>query len=95
MDLKFNHAAYVPLAKDQEKGKIREVFLVNQIQNIGSPIFYSQKGDFLLGEYLVEVGGKGKTAKQEQGVEKAFVLADDILVGSRSVIPLYLFGFPY
>lgn len=89
------HAAYLPLAQDQTKGKIRETFVVNQIQNAEIPIFYSNKGDFKIGENIFEVGGKNKNTKQIKGMNNAFILADDILVGSKNVIPLYLFGFLY
>ena len=83
------------MAKDQIKGKIRETFVVNQIQNVQLPIFYSKKGDFKIENYIFEIGGKNKTKKQIIGEENAFILADDILVGSKLVIPLYLFGFLY
>jgi uncharacterized protein len=89
------HAAYLPLAQDQTKGKIRETFVVNQVQNAEIPIFYSKKGDFKIGESIFEIGGKNKNTKQIKGVNNAFILADDILVGSKNVIPLYLFGFLY
>jgi len=89
------HAAYLPLAQDQTRGKVRETFIVNQVQNAEIPIFYSSKGDFKIGDSIFEVGGKGKNGKQIQRANHAFILADDILVGSKNVIPLYLFGFLY
>ncbi len=89
------YAANLSLAKDQEKGKVRETFLVNQIQMQKIPIFYSTKGDFSINDMIVEVGGKGKTGKQVRGEKNAYILADDILVGYGSTIPLYLFGFLY
>ena len=55
------HAAYLPLAEDQTKGKIRETFVVNQVQNAEQPIFYSKVGDFKIGDYIFEIGGKNKT----------------------------------
>lgn len=89
------HAAYLPLAQDQTKGKIRETFIVNQVQNAEIPIFYSKKGDFKIGDWIFEIGGKSKNGKQIKGINNAYILADDILVGSKNVIPLYLFGFLY
>lgn len=88
-------AAYLPLAQDQTKGKIRETFVVNQVQNAEISIFYSKKGDFKIGDSIFEIGGKGKNGKQIKGQSQAFILADDILIGSKNVIPLYLFGFLY
>ena len=45
--------------------------------------------------YTFEIGGKGKTAKQIQGVKNGYVVRDDMEVGSLNVIPLYIFGFLY
>ena len=89
------HAAYLPLAQDQTIGKIRETFFVNQIQNAQIPIFYSNRGDFKVGDTIFEIGGKNKNQKQIKHEEKAFIAADDILVGSQNTIPLYLLGFLY
>jgi uncharacterized protein len=89
------YAANISTLEDQERGKVRETYVVNQIQNQQIPIFYSQKGDFKIEDYIFEVGGKGKTTKQIQGEKKALLLSDDILVGSQSTIPLYLLGFLY
>ncbi len=89
------YAAYLPLAEDQTKGKIRETFVVNQVQNAEQPIFYSKVGDFKIGDHIFEIGGKNKTNKQIRNEKSSFVLSDDIIVGSRDTIPLYLFGFLY
>lgn len=94
-NLIYIYAAHLSLTKDLEKGKVREGFVVNQIQNTKTPIFYSAKGDFKVDDYIFEVGGKSKTGKQIQGEKNAFILADDILIGSKSTIPLYLFGLLY
>ncbi len=89
------HAAYLPTAHDQIKGKIRETFLVNQLQNAEQSVFYSMVGDFKIDERIVEVGGKGKNKRQIKNEKNSYVLADDLIVGSTGVIPLYLFGFLY
>ncbi|MCX6990516.1 MAG: AAA family ATPase [Chlamydiae bacterium] len=89
------YAASLSLLQDQERGKVRETFVVNQMQNQKNPIFFSQKGDFKINDVIFEVGGKSKSTAQIRGEEKAFILADDILVGSKSTIPLYLFGMLY
>jgi hypothetical protein len=63
-------------------------------------------GDFLVNKkYLIEVGGKNKTAQQlktgESGTGSAkakansFIAADDIEYGYGNKIPLWLFGFMY
>jgi len=46
-------------------------------------------------EYTFEVGGKEKGFNQISGVEKSFVVADDIKTGFGNKIPLWLFGFFY
>jgi hypothetical protein len=89
------YAAYLPLAPDQAKGKIRETFFVNQLQNVNLPIFYSKIGDFKVENFIFEIGGKNKTTKQLNEATQGYIVADDILVGSKKAIPLYLFGFLY
>ena len=89
------HAAYLPLAQDQIRGKIRETFFVNQLQNIKQPLFYSKVGDFKLEERIFEIGGKNKNQRQIKYANNAYILSDDLIVGSKNVIPLYLFGFLY
>ena len=86
------HAAYFPLAQDQMKGKLRETFVVNQLQNAEKSIFYSKTSDFKIDDHIFEIGGKSKTQRQIKDVQDAFILSDDCLVGS---ILLYLFGFFY
>lgn len=44
---------------------------------------------------MVEVGGKGKTAKQIQGEENAYLAVDDSKISFRKKIPLHLFGLLY
>ncbi len=89
------HSAYLPLAQDQMKGKMRETFVVNQVQNAEISIFYSKIGDFSIEDWIFEVGGAKKSSKQISCEKQAFLIADDLLVGSKQTIPLYLFGFLY
>ncbi|GAB6192352.1 hypothetical protein JCM39068_21010 [Desulfocastanea catecholica] len=42
-----------------------------------------------------EIGGKGKDFKQINDVENSYVVADDIEVGFKNKLPLWLFGFMY
>jgi len=89
------YAAYLPLAQDQVIGKIRETFVVNQVQNAEKPIFYSAIGDFKIDDHIFEIGGKIKKNRQIKNEKNAFILSDDIITGSKNTIPLYLFGFLY
>jgi predicted AAA+ superfamily ATPase len=74
-------------------GSIRETFFVNSI----SPLHLvntSIKGDFVVDDtYVFEVGGASKTNKQILGLPDSFLAVDDIEIGSRNKIPLWLFGF--
>ena len=92
------------LTKKVDIGSAREAFFVNQIKNyftlqncfINEDIFVAKKGDFLVdGIYTFEVGGKNKSFKQIKDLENSFVVADDLEIGFKAKIPLYLFGFLY
>jgi len=86
-------------------GNVRETFFVNQLDNyyreknnfLGDEgIYVSSVGDFVVEDkYIFEVGGKNKSFKQIKDVENSFVAADDIEVGFKAKIPLWLFGFLY
>jgi hypothetical protein len=85
-------------------GTLRELFFVNQVRNastihpslVESTVELSGRGDFIVkGKYTFEVGGKGKDFKQISEMENAFVVADDIEVGFKNKLPLWLLGFMY
>ncbi|WP_200762496.1 hypothetical protein [Nitrosophilus alvini] len=86
-----------------KKGNERETFFVNRIINffsnrpsfLNENIFLSKEGDFLVGDFTFEIGGKNKTLKQIKDVKNAFVVKDDIEIGYKNEIPLWLFGFLY
>ena len=85
-------------------GSARESFFVNQVKNyyasqnlfLDESIYTASKGDFLVdGRYTFEIGGKGKSFKQIQGIVDSFIASDDIEIGFGNKIPLWLFGFLY
>jgi predicted AAA+ superfamily ATPase len=85
-------------------GNVRETFFVNQLSNYYvvneqidfKGIFSSKVGDFILeDEYIIEVGGAKKSFKQVKDIKNSFVVADDIEIGYKAKIPLWLFGFLY
>jgi hypothetical protein len=77
------------------QGTVRETFLFNQLK-VSSSVLNSDKGDFLVqNKFTIEVGGKNKTGKQIDGVENAYIAADNIEFADRNKIPLWLFGFLY
>lgn len=77
-----------------DMGSIRESFFVNQISAIES-VGYAEEGDFKVGKYTFEVGGKSKKKRQIEGVRDAYIVSDDIEIGQGNKIPLWLFGFFY
>lgn len=83
------------LSSKIEVGSIRELFFVQSILNSGDVVFHSKQGDYKVGEYTFEIGGKNKTTRQIQGVEKSFLVKADILSSRQREIPLILFGFLY
>lgn len=80
-----------------EIGQIRETFFVSNVKTINDIYFFS-KGDFLIPlkeEIIVEIGGKSKTFKQIKDIPNSYLILDDIEIGSKRIIPLWLFGFLY
>ena len=77
-------------------GTIREIFFIKMIKNSGHKIYYDRTGDFEVEKTIFEIGGKNKNLKQiKENLGNAYLVKDDILVGSKYEIPLYLFGFLY
>jgi len=77
--------------REVEIGTVRETFFANCFDKI----FYSDVGDFKVGEYLFEVGGKNKSFKQIKDIENSFVVSDIDYTVNDKKIPLWLFGFLY
>jgi len=76
-------------------GNIRESFFLNQLSFLYK-IYYSELGDFLVdSKYVFEIGGKNKTYKQIAKHPNSFIASDDIEIGYKNTIPLWLFGFLY
>ena len=92
------------IADGVNTGALRELFFVNQLRNahgihpqlLESTVEVAGSGDFIVnGRHTFEIGGKKKGFKQINGVADAFVVADDIEVGFKNRIPLWIFGFLY
>ena len=77
---------------------------------VDDTIFSSSQGDFLVDDkYTFEItkesslerplfatfGGKNKSFKQIKDIENSYVISDDIEIGFKNKIPLWLFGFLY
>ena len=77
----------------REIGAVREVFFASMLEDY--EIFVPPHGDFMVHGYVFEIGGKNKSKSQIKEIKNAFVVRDDIEIGSKNVIPLWLFGFLY
>ncbi|WP_246440051.1 ATP-binding protein [Rhabdobacter roseus] len=83
------------LRANPDVGNLRETFLLSQLQNIAAEVLAPKSGDFLVQDFVLEVGGKGKTSAQVKDTPNYLIAADDIEMGSGQRVPLWLFGFMY
>lgn len=81
-------------AAQADIGSIRESFFISHL-SLEYPLAYSAEGDFRVGKNVFEVGGKSKSQKQIRGLANAYIAADNIEIGFKNKIPLWLFGFVY
>jgi len=78
----------------REIGTVRESFFASMLEEYKLQL--TKKGDFLVNDkYTFEIGGKNKTKHQIKNLENAFIVKDDIEIGRKNIIPLWLFGFLY
>ncbi len=76
-------------------GNLRETFFYNQTKE-EHLINALKQTDFLIdNQFIFEIGGKNKKQKQIKSLNNAYVVKDDIEIGSDNIIPLWLFGFLY
>jgi hypothetical protein len=63
---------------------------------LDSTVELAGSGDFMVnGSYSFEVGGKKKGFKQIAGLEHAYVAADDLEIGFKNKLLLWLFVLLY
>ena len=74
-----------------EIGTIRETFFTSCFED-DLTLYYSDIGDFKVEEYIFEVGGKGKSFKQIEGVENGYLVIDTDFTTHKRKIPLWVFG---
>jgi len=72
---------------------LRNIF-VNQMSDVADVVLAPQ-GDYMVGKYTFEVGGKNKKFNQIKDLPDSFVVADNIEIGHKNKIPLWLFGMLY
>jgi predicted AAA+ superfamily ATPase len=72
-----------------EVGTLRETYFVNCFKNV----YYSDIGDFKVGNNIFEVGGKNKSFSQIKDIENAFLAIDVDTTTNNKKIPLWLFSW--
>jgi predicted AAA+ superfamily ATPase len=76
-------------------GNIRETFFNNQLR-VHHKVTITEKGDFCIdNKYIFEIGGKNKDTSQIINTPNAYLALDEIELGGKNKIPLWLFGFLY
>ena len=81
-----------------EKGNIRETFFLNQVSST-TRLYATDRADFIDGQgRLFEIGGKSKSTGEvhlANSQQDSFIVCDEMNVGFKNKIPLWLFGFLY
>lgn len=88
------YALNAEVGKKPLVGLLRELFVIGNLQNAHYHVFFSKQADIECDNSIFEIGGKNKTRAQLRG-EEGYLVKDDILIGDKKTIPLYLFGFLY
>lgn len=77
------------------RGTLRELFFLNQLKTT-QQVNFTKIGDFLVNEKnIFEIGGSTKTFAQIADIEDSYLAIDEIEIGHKNKIPLWLFGFLY
>jgi hypothetical protein len=62
---------------------------------VADAVHTSPVADFLVEDYTFEVGGKNKDTNQVAGIDKAYIVRDDVEFASGNILPLWAFGLLY
>lgn len=89
------YAYYLTNADTNMLGKLRETFMLCQLENSHHAVHYTDIGDINVDNTYIEIGGKNKISRQLKNHTEGYVAADNIEIGFNNKIPLYLFGFLY
>jgi predicted AAA+ superfamily ATPase len=85
---------YSLTAETTDIGNVRETFFYNQM-SVNNDVYSSDKADFVIDDYIFEIGGKNKGQKQISGTPTSVSVKDDIEFGYQNILPLWSFGFNY
>ncbi len=83
------------LKRDVGIGGARETFFANQVVPFHKVNLHPNTDFFIDEHYSIEVGGKNKDYNQIKTTSDSYLAVDDIAIGHRNKIPLFLFGFLY
>jgi len=87
--------AYCLSPENINQGSLRESFVVSMLK-YKHKVELSKTADFLIDEkFTFEVGGKSKTLRQLKNTSDGYIISDDIEVGYKNKIPMWLLGFVY
>ena len=75
-------------------GNVRETIFLTSTRPAYS-VVSSKNGDFKIGKYIFEVGGKNKKHQQVSGIKDSYIVKDDIEYGYGKDVPLWTFGLLY
>ena len=76
-------------------GSIRETFALNQLL-VKHEVALHESADFTVdNKYIIEIGGKNKDTRQIRDYNNSYLFIDDIEIGQKNKIPLWLLGFLY
>lgn len=92
--LENTNLAYLFGKDDSDIGNLRETFFFNQVA-VSHEVMSSPQSDFQVSGVTFEIGGRKKGNSQIEGLDKAFVVKDDIEYGFGNTLPLWHFGFLY
>lgn len=93
--LKNTNLLYAMKENEPDIGTIRETFFLSQV-SVEHQVTMPLKGDFqVANQFIFEVGGKNKTAKQIAGLKNAYQVKADVQYASSKELPLWLFGMLY
>jgi len=94
MWLHNTNLSYAIAENTPDIGNLRETYFLQHL--IDHKMALSDKADFLVdNKYTFEIGGKSKNLKQISGLSDAFVVKDNIEIGAKNIIPLWMFGLLY
>ena len=83
------------LSPEINTGTMRETFFFNQLKQAHT-VTYPAAGDFLIDNRATfEIGGRGKDFTQIRSIQDSYLAVDEVEIGHRNRIPLWMFGLLY